>query len=153
MIADIPEGAQPADIEVAMEGYMRAVPSAVAVLDGTLSGFRGDRQVARQVVDILAESGHGLVTVSQGLDAASQIAAQADIPAGTIYRDLDAEGQNNTVIRRFLDQAAFRAQQDGSVILLARMRPETISALLIWHQQDRAERVNLAPLSATLLER
>ena len=153
VIADVPEGAKPSDIEVAMESYLRAIPEAVAVLDGTLSGFRGDREVAGTVVDILAASGHGLVTVAQGLDAASQIASQAGVPSGTIYRDLDDEGQNNTVIRRFLDQAAFRAQQEGSVILLGRLQAETISALLIWRQQDRAQRVNLAPLSATLMAR
>ncbi|MCH2077642.1 MAG: divergent polysaccharide deacetylase family protein [Rhodobacteraceae bacterium] len=151
VIADIPEAAQPSDIEVVMEGSMIAVPEAVAVLDGTLSGFRGDRRVAEQVVDILGASGHGMVTVAQGLDAASQIAGREGVPSGTIYRDLDAQGQNNSVIRRFLDQAAFRAQQEGQVILLGRLKAETISALLIWHQQDRASRVNLAPLSAVLL--
>jgi polysaccharide deacetylase 2 family uncharacterized protein YibQ len=53
-------------------------------------------------------------------------------------------------MRRFLDQAAFRAAQDGSVVMLGRVRPDTISALLLWGLQDRAERVMLAPLSAVL---
>ncbi|MEL6689870.1 MAG: divergent polysaccharide deacetylase family protein [Pseudomonadota bacterium] len=151
VIADIPEASQPSDVEVIMESSLSAVPEAVAVLDGTLSGFRGNRNVAGQVVEILAASGHGMVTVAQGLDAASQIASREGVPSGTIYRDLDSDGQNNSVIRRFLDQAAFRAQQEGQVILLGRLKAETISALLIWHQQDRASRVNLAPLSAVLL--
>ncbi|MEM8591330.1 MAG: divergent polysaccharide deacetylase family protein [Pseudomonadota bacterium] len=151
IVADLPEGALASDIEIAMGGYFQAVPEAVAVLDGTLSGFGGDRDVAGQVAQILASSGHGLVTFAQGLNSAVQISERSGVPTGTVYRDLDGNGQDDTVIRRFLDQAAFRAGQDGHAILLGRMRPETISALLIWHQQDRARRVNLAPLSAVLL--
>jgi polysaccharide deacetylase 2 family uncharacterized protein YibQ len=54
------------------------------------------------------------------------------------------------VIRRFLDQAAFRAGQDGGVIMLGRLRADTISALLLWGLQDRAGKVALAPISAVL---
>jgi len=152
LIANFPEGAIPSDIEVAMQSYFQAVPEAVAVLDGTFEGFRGDRRMVEQVVEILSESGHGLLTFSQGLNTAEQLAAREGVPVGTVFRDLDGKGQGNTVIRRFLDQAAFRATQEGEAILLARMRAETISALLIWHQQERARRVNLAPLSALLLD-
>jgi len=49
-----------------------------------------------------------------------------------------------------LDQAAFKAGIEGSVIMLGRMRPETISALLVWGLQDRASQVALAPISAVL---
>ncbi|MEO0485108.1 MAG: divergent polysaccharide deacetylase family protein [Pseudomonadota bacterium] len=151
IIADLPEGATPADTEVAMQSYLAAIPEAMAVLDGTLSGFRGDRDLATQVSDILAETGHGLLTFDQGLSTAAQLARRAGVPTGAIFRDLDAKGQGNTVIRRFLDQAAFTAGQQGELIVLARMRPETMSALLIWHQQDRAARLSLVPLSQVLL--
>lgn len=134
-----------------MAAYLDAVPEAVAVMDGTFAGFRGDRAVAQQVAEIAAETGHGLLTFPQGLGTAAQVARQADVPVAEVFRDLDGLGQGNTVIRRFLDQAAFRAGQDGQVVLVGRLRAETISALLIWHQQDRAQRVNLAPLSATIL--
>ena len=150
LVTDLPQGAQPADIEVAMQSYIAAVPEAVAVLDGSFSGFGGDRRATEQVVEIIGETGHGLITVAQGLNAAQQIADRAGVPAMTVFRDLDAQGQGNTVIRRFLDQAAFRAAQDGKMVLLARTKAETISALLIWAQQERASRVNLAPLSAVL---
>ncbi|MEO1797981.1 MAG: divergent polysaccharide deacetylase family protein, partial [Pseudomonadota bacterium] len=136
---------------VAMAGYFQAVPEAVVVFDGTFSGFRGDRAVSEQVVEILAESGHGLLTFEAGLNTAARLAEQEGVPVRTVFRDLDGEGQGNTIIRRFLDQAAFSASQEGEVVLVARMRAETISALLIWQQQDRAARVNLAPLSALLL--
>ncbi len=150
LVADIAQGSTAADIEIAFQSYFSTVPEAIGVLDGSLSGFNGDRRISEQVTQILSESGHGLLTVAQGLNTTSQLAARDGVPAGTIFRDLDGNGQGNTVIRRFLDQAAFRAGQEGEVILLARMRGETISALLIWAQQDRARRVNLAPLSAVL---
>jgi polysaccharide deacetylase 2 family uncharacterized protein YibQ len=56
------------------------------------------------------------------------------------------------VIRRFLDQAAFKAGLESGVIMMGRLRPETVSALLLWGLQDRAGQVALAPISAVLLE-
>ncbi|MFC6759564.1 divergent polysaccharide deacetylase family protein [Sulfitobacter porphyrae] len=53
------------------------------------------------------------------------------------------------MIRRFLDQAAFKAGQEGAVIMLG-LRPDTISALLLWGLQDRANSVALVPVSAVL---
>ena len=67
-----------------------------------------------------------------------------------MFRDFDESGQDATVIRRFLDQAAFRARQEGSVIMVGRLRPATISALLLWGLQDRAASVRLTPISEVL---
>ena len=53
-------------------------------------------------------------------------------------------------MRRFLDQAAFRAAQEGGVVMMGRLQAETISALLIWGLADRASRVALVPVSAVL---
>ncbi|MGB0798013.1 MAG: divergent polysaccharide deacetylase family protein [Planktomarina sp.] len=147
----IPNGAGPSDVEVAMESYMTRIPQAVAVVDPIGAGFSGDRRIINQVNAILADTGHGMVTQDQGLNTAVQLAARAGIPAKTAARDLDGNNQNATIIRRFVDQAAFKARQNGNVILLARLRADTISALLIWAQQDRAKSVNIAPLSAVLL--
>nr|WP_320179439.1 divergent polysaccharide deacetylase family protein [Roseovarius pacificus] len=73
------------------------------------------------------------------------------MPSTTVFRDFDAKGQDATVIRRFLDQAAFKAGQDeNGVVMVGRLRPDTISALLLWGLQDRASSVALAPVSAVL---
>jgi hypothetical protein len=81
------------------------------------------------------------------------------VPSATIFRDFDGAGQDAAAIRRFLDQGAFKAgQQAGGlqeaegdgVIMMGRLRPDTISALLLWGLQDRAQRVALAPVSAVL---
>ena len=79
-----------------------------------------------------------------------KLAVKNGVPAAAIFRDFDNKDQTPTVIRRFLDQAAFKAGIEGSVIMLGRMRPETISALLVWGLQDRATQVALAPISAVL---
>jgi polysaccharide deacetylase 2 family uncharacterized protein YibQ len=81
---------------------------------------------------------------------ALRAAEAAGVPAGVIYRDLDAEGQDARVIRRFLDQAAFRARQQSGVVLVGRVRPDTLSALILWGSANRAGDVTLAPVSAVL---
>ena len=109
------------------------------------------QEVSDQVTAILAQSGHGLVTMDKGLNTMPKLARKAGVPASPIFRDFDSKGQDAVVIRRFLDQAAFRAGQEGAVIMLGRSRPDTISALLLWGLQDRAGTVALSPVSAVLL--
>jgi uncharacterized protein len=89
--------------------------------------------------------------LSGGLNSAGRVADRADLPNKPIFRDLDGEGQDATIIRRFLDNAAFKAGQTEGAVLLGRLRPDTISALVLWGGLQRAERVALAPISAVLL--
>ena len=150
-IADLPEGAGAADTEVAMQGYLEAVPEAIAILEGTESGLQSNREAAEQLAPILLESGHGIVMHPKGLNTAQKLLSREGVKAATVFRDFDAKGQEAKVIRRFLDQAAFKAgQEDNGVIMLGRMRAETVSALLLWGLQDRASQVALAPVSAVL---
>jgi polysaccharide deacetylase 2 family uncharacterized protein YibQ len=152
MLLPLPEGATPSDLEVAMAAYEAAVPQAVAAVDAPSGGLRGQAALIEQSLAVLAASGRGLLSLGEGLDPAPRLAERAGVPARAVFRDFDGEGQNATVIRRFLDQAAFRAGQEGGVVVLGRLRAETVSALLIWGLQERAQRVSLAPLSALLLE-
>jgi polysaccharide deacetylase 2 family uncharacterized protein YibQ len=89
--------------------------------------------------------------VSRGLNTALRAAAEQGVPTGVIYRNLDGEGQGARVIRRFMDQAAFRARQDGGVVLLGQIRGETISALIQWGAANRASQVALVPISKVLI--
>lgn len=152
-MADLPPGASASDAEVAMQVYLSNVPGAVAVMEGTGSGLQSSRAATEQLIPILKESGHGLVLFSEGLDTARKLIAREGVPVASVFRDFDAKGQNATVIRRFLDQAAFKAgQEQGGVIMVGRLRAETVSALLLWGLQDRAGSVALAPVSAVLQE-
>jgi polysaccharide deacetylase 2 family uncharacterized protein YibQ len=107
--------------------------------------------ITGRIMDALSDDGRGLLMPDGGLNSTLRAAAAADVRAATIYRDLDGNGQDARVIRRFIDQAAFRARQQPGVVLLGRIRPETISALILWGTANRAGQVALAPLSTTLL--
>ncbi len=145
LLTNLPKGASASDVEVAFEAYSNAIPQAVAVLDrgATMS-------IARQIAGILAAGGFGLVTPSKGLNSAQKAAQREGVPAALIYRELDGDGENVPVMRRYLDRAAFRASQKGSVIMLGSTRPETIEALVLWALEDRAASVAIAPVSAVL---
>ncbi|WP_417471895.1 divergent polysaccharide deacetylase family protein [Leisingera sp.] len=151
MLADLPRDAAPQDAETALEVWRRQLPEAVAILEGVETGVQGNRPLADQVAAVAASAGYGLVTQNSGLNTVQKLALRDGVPAGVVFRDFDGAGQDPRAIRRFLDQAAFRAGQEGAVIMLGRLRPDTISALLIWGLQDRASRVALAPVSASLL--
>lgn len=84
------------------------------------------------------------------MNAADQIARRGGLPTVSIFRDLDAKEETSPVIRRYLDRAAFKAQQDGRAVVLGRLRPETVTALLEWALDGRAASLALAPLTAAL---
>lgn len=150
-MTNLPENAAAVDAEVAMETYLAAVPEAVAVFEGTDTGLQSSREASAQLAPILNATGHGLVMFPNGLNTAQKLIAREGVPSATIFRDFDGKGQNASAIRRFLDQAAFRAaQEEQGVIMVGRLRPETISALILWGLQDRAASVALAPVSAVL---
>ena len=152
IVTDLPQGASATDTEIAMQTLFTELPQAVAVMEGTGTGLQSSREAAEQLAPILKETGHGLLMFSNGLNTASKLIAREGVPTTTIFRDFDGEDQSATVIRRFLDQGAFKARsQEGGVIMLGRLRAETVSALLIWGLQDRVSQVALAPVSAVLM--
>ncbi|WIY24918.1 polysaccharide deacteylase family 2 protein [Parasedimentitalea psychrophila] len=150
ILTDLPREAAPQDAETALAVWFETLPESIAVLEGTGTGFQGNRPLADQVSAVVAASGRGLLTQNHGLNTVQKLAARDGVPASVVFRDFDGAGQNPKAIRRFLDQAAFRAGQEGAVIMLGRVRPDTISALLLWGLQDRASRVALAPVSVAL---
>ncbi len=150
-LTDLPEGSGPQDAEQAMQAVFSVLSEAVGVMEGTGSGLQSSRAAAEQLAPILLDSGHGVVLFPKGLNTAQKLLAREGVPSAAVFRDFDAKGQNATVIRRFLDQAAFKAgQENAGVVMVGRLRPDTVSALLLWGLQDRANRVTLAPVSALL---
>ena len=130
-------------------GFER-VPEAVAVLDTAAEAIQGRRDVLERVVDLLAETGHGLVAYPRGLNAAQQTATRAAVPAATLFREIDSERERATVITRYLDRAAFAAGQEGAVIVVGHTYSDTVTALFSWALGSRSEAVALAPVSAVL---
>ncbi len=146
----IPEGATASDLEQTFQSNANVLPETVAVIDLSQGGFQDDRPLATQVVPILKAEGRGLITFDRGLNAADQVARREDVAAAVIFRNLDAEDEEAAVIRRYLDRAAFKAAQDGRVLVIGTVRLETVAAILEWTVEGRASSVALAPATAVL---
>ena len=146
----LPAGATAADLEVSFGAHEAALPEAVAVLDLEAGGFQADRPLSTLVVPVLKGQGRGLLSWDRGLNAASQVARREGLRSGVIFRRLDGEGEPVAQMRRYLDRAAFKAAQDGRVIVAGETRANTVQALLEWAVEGRASSVALAPLTAVL---
>lgn len=149
---DLPPGATASDAEVNIQAAFETLPEVIGILEGPGTGIQSSPAAGRQVAEILAETGHGFVSQNSGLNTGQKLAARQGVPSDVVFRDLDTVKPGEAVIRRFMDQAAFRAARDGSVVMLGRLTPETLSALLSWSLQDRASTVAMAPVSAILLQ-
>lgn len=150
-LVDLDPAAAPQDAETALAATFAQLPETIGVLEGLSGGIQGNRALSDQVTEILRDGGYGLMTQANGLDTVQKLALREGVPSAVVLRDFDGAGQTPTVMRRFLDQAAFRAGQGNAVVMMGRVRPDTVSALLLWGLQDRASQVQLAPVSAVLI--
>lgn len=149
--AALPAGATASDVEVTLEGLDQLLPQALAVVEaGNGQGGAISREMASRLVPGLKTRGFGLVSWDAGLKQADQVARREGLPAARIFRDLDAKDEAAPVIRRYLDRAAFKAQQDGHVLVMGDLRPETLAAVHEWSLEGRVSGLALAPLSAVL---
>lgn len=150
MLADaIPQGAKPEDLEQSLQALDLALPDAVAVMGGDALA-QDNQQLAAALVPIVGAQGRGLVTMEKGLNALDQVARRDKVPTASVFRKLDAQGETVPVIRRYLDRAAFRAAQEGSVVVMGTTKPDTIAAILQWNVEGRAASVALAPITAVM---
>ena len=151
-LARLPRGGTASDAAVALEGTFSVLPEAVALVipDSGLLSPSGD--MTAEVAATLSREGRGLVIAQTGFGGTIAAIGAQDVPALPVYRDLRSIDQSERTIRRFLDQAAFRARQESGVVVLGRVRPDTLSALTLWSTANRGGQVALAPLSAVLLE-
>lgn len=147
---DFPEGAKAQDAEVSLAAALETMPEVFAILEGAGTGVQTTREAADHVTAFLADSGHGFLAQNKGLNTVQKLAARSGVPSAVVFRDFDKLEQSPRTIRRFLDNAAFRAGREGDVVMLGRLRPDTLSALLLWGLEDRADRVALVPVSNIL---
>lgn len=146
----IPEGATATDLETTFATLTQILPESVAVIDLDADGFQDQRPLAGLVLPVIKGQGRGLVTYDRGLNAADQIARREGVPAAVIFRRLDGEGESKPTIRRYLDRAAFKAAQEGAVVVIGDTRADTVAAILEWTVEGRAAMVTLAPATAVL---
>lgn len=150
LASGIPTGAVAGDLEQTFQANAGVLPEAVAVMDIGAAGFQDNRPLASMVVPIIKDQGRGLVTFDAGLNAADQVARREDVASAVIFRDLDGAGEDTPLIRRYLDRAAFKAAQEGRVVVVGTTRPETIAALMEWSIEGKGASVALAPITAVL---
>ena len=146
----IPPGATAGDVAETFQTLANILPDSVAVIDEDVGGFQDNRPLATLVLPVVQDQGRGLVTYDRGLNAADQIARRNGIPAAVIFRRLDGAGEGKDVIRRYLDRAAFKAAQEGQVVVIGDTRADTVAAILEWTVEGRASSVTLAPVTAVL---
>ena len=145
----LPVGATASDIEIALEASAASLTEVVAYVD--VAGVaQNNRNAVSQFLNSAAERGQGMVIFGGGLNSGLDAAEAAGVPAAQIYRDLTDARQSADALSRFFAQAAFQARQNGSVILVARLNAETLTALAEFAQTPRGKQVALAPLSAVL---
>jgi uncharacterized protein len=148
LVPTLPPGAAATDVEVALQVNLDVIPEAVALMDLPAGGFQSEREAVAQVVSAITATGHGLVTFPRGLNMADQMASRAGVPTRAVFRML--EPGNTDAALRTLDQAAFRARQEGAVILVGEAEPATVEAIRRWAAANPDGEILLGPVSAAL---
>ena len=143
----------PSDMVALVDSLLEGMPRAVGLVDEVSAGLQQSSELADQVIAAVQASGHGLVTYDIGLNATHKKARQAGVKSAIVFRIIDGDSENATVIKRYLDRAALEAGKDGHVIILGHTYPETVTALFSWALSPKSSSVVLAPLSASLLSR
>ena len=136
-------------VAATLGAIFNTMPDAVGLIDRPAATIQKDQRLTRYVVNSFADSGHGLVTYGGGLNASERIAAQRNVPAGQVFRVLDAQDETNS-IGLSLNRAAMEARSKGQVIVMTMPDAETLTALSDWFGSARARAVSVAPVSATL---
>lgn len=107
--------------------------------------MQAGQEQAAQLVAFSKGGGFGVVTRPVGLNLTRRLAEQIDVPTASVFRDFGGENLDQARMRRFLDSAIVRADQDGAAIVVGRLRADTLGTLESWSRQARANRVALAP--------
>lgn len=145
----LPEGTDAATLAE----YGNKIPQAVVVMEQSAQSFQSDRAISEAIVPEIIAQGRGLLTWEGPNNLAEQLAKRQALPSAVIFRSLDEGNEEAPVIRRYLDRAVVKADQEGQVTVIGQARAETIKALIEWSIEGRSANVTLAPLSASLTTR
>ena len=142
--------ADPDTVRSMLNTLAESYPSSLGILDTPSGDIARTQAVLNAMISELSDIGLGLVTYDQGLNTAARLATSRNVPNARIFRQLDAEAEAAAPIGRYLDRAAFKAGQDGAVVMIGHTYPNTIRALLTWALEARAGQVQMAPISAVM---
>ena len=147
----VPQLATPSDLATLIDGWRRAFPEAMAVIDVPVNGLGANPALARNVAAALAPEGYGAIALRDGLDAFLQASRGAGLRAASVYRVIESDDQSEFTIRRLIDRAAFEAlRQPRVVITAAATDRDTMRELTDFAEGAGRAGVGLAPVSAVL---
>lgn len=150
LAGDLPQGATPADMEVAYQSYVQVLPQSVALIGLPGVAFQRQSLDAQHMAALLAADGRGFITFAQGLNAARRAAEKAGAPVASVDRLITAEDAKGGALSRELDKLAFSAAQKGSAVIALPSTAEAITGLIAWSGSTAARSVALAPISALM---
>lgn len=152
LATSLPSGATASDLDITFSTFFQALPQAVGVIDLPENGFARNTAMLGNILPLLAQDGHGLVTFAGGLAQAARAAETAGVAHTEVFRMLERGSESAFTIRRYLDRAMFHASQAGEVVVFGDASNEaTMDALRMWLDDGRAEQVALVPISAILM--
>ncbi|MCB1387648.1 MAG: divergent polysaccharide deacetylase family protein, partial [Rhodobacteraceae bacterium] len=148
---NVPALSTPADLATLIDGWHRAFPEAMAILDVPVNGLGANPLLAREFAGMLGSEGYGAIALRDGLDAFLQAARAAGLRAASVYRLIEGGDQSEFTIRRLIDRAAFEAlRQPGILIAGSAADRDTMRELTDFALGDGRAGVALAPASAVL---
>ncbi|MEM1266971.1 MAG: divergent polysaccharide deacetylase family protein [Pseudomonadota bacterium] len=146
----VERGGDPALLADLVSATLAAVPGSTALVDRIDGPMPLDQALAARAIDAVTVTGHGLLTHRGiGLNDVPDRAREANVPSGVIYRVVD---EIPSAVAAELARALVEAQDNGSVIVMARMQPETVTALISWLLGPAANAVSIAPVSTVLAQ-
>ncbi|HQY43754.1 MAG TPA: divergent polysaccharide deacetylase family protein [Paracoccaceae bacterium] len=152
LIGNTPEGATPADFEVAYQSFVQTLPESVAVIGEAESAFLRSSLGAQHMAALLAADGRGLVTYAQGLNPGRRAAEKAGVPVASVDKVFGAGEVNMGTLARELDRAAFAAGQSGQLVIALPSTPDAITAFAAWASGPAGSAVSVAPVSALMAD-
>ncbi|MEO1293358.1 MAG: divergent polysaccharide deacetylase family protein [Pseudomonadota bacterium] len=144
--ADAGEG----QVQATLARIFQLVPGATTLMDPIGGPMPSNRSLSEIVLTSLKITGHGLLTHrGEGLNNVPLIADEVGVPSEVIYRIIDDEvGASN--ISLALERAVQDAERNGSVIVVGRVRQETVSTIFSWILGEQSDGIEIAPVSAVL---
>ena len=152
ILADLSKGGSAEDIGSAVSGLMNTFPEVVGIMDSSGGRSINSQEAMLNIAKVLEIAGHGILVHQTSTDNIAKEFIKNGIPAVKVRRDLDDADQSEVTIRSYLDNIVFNAGNSTSenAVVFARLRPTTMSALLIWDLQDNSRNIAIVPLSQQL---
>lgn len=125
------------DLIKRLDTYLTKFPMAIGLLDNAFAELQKNSNAQQAILNRFSQTGHALLSYKRGLDSTGSEAQKREVPTGSVFRILDGVSADETSIMkekimRNLDRAVLKANEEGSVIVLAIAHEDTIDAIDDW---------------------